>query len=316
MNYFLVFQNQSYKEEREGGYLWAPQKNDKGQTFHHWTDMKLIRKNDIIFNSYMGKLVSVIIAKEHCKEHDKPNGLKQFRWEKKGWLVNGEYIDLAIPIRYKDYLDEILRLQGKKYAPFNKRGGNTGYLFRVSKELADFLFNIIELTNGLSRERFKLEEEETFIKNIENGLDLMNSLDKTEKETVIKSRIGHSSFKKALLAIDKKCKICGMSDERFLIASHIKPWSKSNNKERLDINNGLLLCPNHDTLFDKRFITFDEKGKIMIKDAIDEKTKDLLNIDDTIQINLNNQQQVYMSWHREQFLREERNIFHTNNHYE
>lgn len=55
MNYFLVFQNKSYEEERNGGYLWAPQKNKNGQTFHHWTDMKLIKKGDIIFNSFNGK---------------------------------------------------------------------------------------------------------------------------------------------------------------------------------------------------------------------------------------------------------------------
>jgi putative restriction endonuclease len=75
MNYFLVFQNKSYKEERKGGYLWAPQKNDTGQTFHHWSDMKMIKKENIIFNSYNGKLVSVLIANENCKEHERPTGL-------------------------------------------------------------------------------------------------------------------------------------------------------------------------------------------------------------------------------------------------
>lgn len=47
---------------------------------------------------------------------------------------------------------------------------------------------------------------------------------------------------------------CGVSDEHFLIDSHIKPWSQSNNQEWLDVNNGLLLCPNHDALFDKGII--------------------------------------------------------------
>lgn len=37
MNYFLVFQNKSYIGEQKGEYLWAPQKNETGQTFHHWT---------------------------------------------------------------------------------------------------------------------------------------------------------------------------------------------------------------------------------------------------------------------------------------
>ncbi|MEH7255752.1 hypothetical protein V7111_26960 [Neobacillus niacini] len=100
---FSCFQNKSYKEERIGGYLWAPQKNENGQTFHHWTDMKMIQKNDIIFNSYNGRLVSVLIAKENCKEHERPTGLDQLDLcEKDGWSVNAEYIDLQEPITYKE----------------------------------------------------------------------------------------------------------------------------------------------------------------------------------------------------------------------
>ncbi|MGX5641834.1 hypothetical protein ACWKUB_21460 [Bacillus toyonensis] len=56
---------------------------------------------------------------------------------------------------------------------------------------------------------------------------------------MIKSRIGQSAYKKELVAIDKKYRLCGVSDELFLVASHIKLWSQSNNKERLRVNNGL-----------------------------------------------------------------------------
>lgn len=121
----------------------------------------------------------------------------------------------------------------------------------------------------------------------------------TEKEQVIKSRIGQSTFKKALLEIKKRCKLCGVTDERFLVASHIKPWSKSNNQERLDVNNGLLLCPNHDSLFDKGYISFDDSGRILISDNLDVNTKVFLNINETIKINMNESQQQYMKWHRE-----------------
>jgi hypothetical protein len=121
----------------------------------------------------------------------------------------------------------------------------------------------------------------------------------TEKEQLIKSRIGQSDFKKALLSVEKKCRLCGVSDERFLVASHIKPWSKSNNQERIDVNNGLLLCPNHDSLFDKGYISFDEDGKILLSDNLDEATKVFLNINENMNIWMNESQQEYMKWHRE-----------------
>ncbi|MED4052295.1 HNH endonuclease [Priestia megaterium] len=306
MNYFLVFQNKSYEEERNGGYLWAPQKNKNGQTFHHWTDMKLIKKGDIIFNSFNGKLVSILTAQANCQEHERPTGLEQLDlWEKDGWLVDVEYNDLEKPITYKNHMEDILKLQENKYAPFNKSGrGNTGYLFRVSKELANFFFEVIEATNLFLRRKFQIEDNLQLenVKQIENELNSIITLEKTEKETIIKSRIGQSAFKKALLTIEKKCRLCGVRDERFLVASHIKPWSESNNQERLDVNNGLLLCPNHDALFDKRYISFDETGKIIIKKSLDETTKMFLNISDNMRINLDERQQIYMKWHRETFL--------------
>jgi hypothetical protein len=121
----------------------------------------------------------------------------------------------------------------------------------------------------------------------------------TEKEQIIKSRIGQSAFKKALLAIEKKCRLCGVTDERFLIASHIKPWSKSNNQERLDVKNGFLLCPNHDALFDKGYISFDDSGTILVSDILDVNTKLFLNINETIKIYMSESQRQYMNWHRE-----------------
>jgi putative restriction endonuclease len=307
MSYFLVFQNKSYFEERNGGYLWAPQKNKLGQSFHHWTDMRIVKKGDIIFNSYNGQLVSVLIANEDCKESQRPTGLDQLElWEKDGWMVNAKYINLNTPITFKEYMEEILKLQDQKYAPFNKSGrGNTGYLFRVSLQLAEFLFELVEKTNGISREfiKNKSKNKKEYIEKIEKDLGSLKYLDKTEKELIIKARIGQSTFKNDLLKIEKKCRLCGVSDERFLIASHIKPWSQSNNQERLDFNNGLLLCPNHDSLFDKGYISFEKNGKIIISAFIDESTKVFLNINETMIIKISDNQYEYIKWHRENLFR-------------
>lgn len=302
MNYFHVFQNKSYKEERSGGYLWAPQKSKNGQTFHHWEDMKYVKKGDIIFNSFKGQLVSVLIARDDCKEHERPIGLDQLElWEREGWMVKANYFDLDIPITYKDYMQTILELQDERYAPYNKSGrGNTGYLFRVSTQLADYLFGIIEKKNGYTREKFYIDFEEQVIKNISEDIESSIVLDKTEKELLIKARIGQSIFKKKLLLVEKKCNLCGVTDERFLIASHIKPWSKSHNQERLDVNNGLLLCPNHDSLFDKGYISFDKDGKVLISSSLDEDTKIFMNLNKSMKIVLTEGQLTYMKWHREE----------------
>ncbi|WP_342026106.1 HNH endonuclease [Cytobacillus pseudoceanisediminis] len=303
MNFFLVFQNKSYHKEKSGGYLWAPQKNEKGQTFHHWTDMKKVKKGDIIFNSYDTEMLSVLVAKEDCLERERPSSLDDLKlWHKDGWMILVEYIDLVRPINYKDYMEDILKLQGEKYAPFNKIGrGNTGYLFRVSLELAEYLFQILEDTNGITKTSLVLANKQIdieIIEDLEKELKSTISLEQTEKELIVKSRIGQTLFKKALLKQGNKCRLCGVTDERFLIASHIKKWSQSSNDERLDVNNGLLLCPNHDSLFDKGYISFDGDGTILVSESIDMSTKVFLNINGTMNIDMNERQQYYMEWHR------------------
>ncbi|AZU64999.1 hypothetical protein CHR53_15540 [Neobacillus mesonae] len=163
----------------------------------------------------------------------------------------------------------------------------TNYL--ISPDHANELQELWKLSNSNMEEVFDTNDLWNFID---------NEITDTEKEQIIKSRIGQSAFKKALLENEKKCGLCGVRDERFLVASHIKPWSQSNNQERLDVNNGLLLCPNHDALFDKGFISFDEGGSILVSDRLDEATKVFLNISESMRINLSGSKRQYMTWHR------------------
>lgn len=133
----------------------------------------------------------------------------------------------------------------------------------------------------------------------------------TIREAITKIRIGQSQFRNDLLNSDRNnCFITGISNPNLLIASHIKPWKDSNNQERLDPNNGILLTPTFDKLFDKFLITFNEDGNIIwSNNRIDEDTRNKLiqaypNIDElSIVINENNQ--TYIEYHRAIFNQKE-----------
>lgn len=165
------------------------------------------------------------------------------------------------------------------------------------------------LENGLKRPpqgpMYVKDELLTYIELIEADVILNTiggevlELSDTEKDVIAKARIGQGVFRDRLIIKDSCCRICGLSNKNFLVASHIKPWIKSNNKEKLDENNGLLLCPNHDALFDKGYISFNGNGTIMITKKIDEVTKKLLNINNSINIDLNVEEYDYMKYHRE-----------------
>lgn len=92
----------------------------------------------------------------------------------------------------------------------------------------------------------------------------------TERTGLVTSRVGQGAYRKRIIhRWDYKCAVTDFNKLDVLIASHIVPWSKSNNDERLDVNNGILLSPTYDALFDKHLITFDTKGKIVLSDLIE-----------------------------------------------
>ena len=125
---------------------------------------------------------------------------------------------------------------------------------------------------------------------------LDSAINATEKITLINSRIGQGAFRQKQIRYWKYCSVTGFKDVNMLVASHIKPWSASNNFERLDVFNGLLLTPNLDKLFDAGFVTFEENGKIKISPQLTEPEK--LGVRPDLMVRLLPEHEKYMSFHR------------------
>ena len=89
--------------------------------------------------------------------------------------------------------------------------------------------------------------------------------------------------------------------KNILISSHIVPWSESNDDERLDVENGILLSPNIDSLFDKHFISFNDDGSILISKKLDIFNRESLNIHEDIKIPISGGMKKYLKRHREKF---------------
>lgn len=156
--------------------------------------------------------------------------------------------------------------------------------------------NVEQLYNQLISE-LSIDDE---IQKIEDNLIGVNE---TEKLSLIKSRIGQSKYKSRLILKYKKCVLCEINIPELLVASHIKPWSESNNNEKLDLNNGLLLCSLHDKLFDLGFISFDTFGKIIISNQIDEFLYEELKLYKNKNIDVNGNMKKYLVWHKENKLK-------------
>ena len=82
-----------------------------------------------------------------------------------------------------------------------------------------------------------------------------------------------------------------------------KPWSKSLPEEKLDVENGLLMCPSHDRLFDCGFISFDDDGTILISSSLTDESRAALGITNGMKIKLSEKNKAYLQYHRNKIFR-------------
>lgn len=158
-----------------------------------------------------------------------------------------------------------------------------------------------------SRKSLSLLEENNIL-NLLNGKEIIEFIPSYNENIIgedvnrlVKSRVNQTYFRYSLINIYKKCVLCGLSNEKLLRASHSKPWSESNANEKVDPMNGLLLCANHDLLYDKHLISFDENKKVIISPLLKDSDLNLLNIYKDLYINVPDKAMQYISYHREKF---------------
>lgn len=157
------------------------------------------------------------------------------------------------------------------------------------------------------RKRYKMTEKFLIGELLSKVSDFTENDIETIKEAIVKIRIGQSGFRNKLLKTQKKCLFTDVNKKELLLAGHVKPWSESTNLEQIDVNNGILLTPTFDKLFDKFLISFDENGSVMYSTNITEEVWESLfpkfqEIKDKhIRVNIDNHNKKYFDFHRNKF---------------
>ena len=135
--------------------------------------------------------------------------------------------------------------------------------------------------------RTKTEEADVISQAVIDVITKDTQISVTERDSLIKSRVGQGAFRTTLLEKYKSaCVVTGITLKNLLTASHIKPWAVSSNAERLSSENGLLLSANYDRLFDCGLISFDDSRKIIVLRYVDEANKKRLHLTDEVTANI------------------------------
>ena len=111
-------------------------------------------------------------------------------------------------------------------------------------------------------------------------------------------------WKAKLLQDQPCCPFTNVDDVRLLIASHIKPYAKcSTLQEKYDAENGFILSPLYDALFDKGLITFDDDKVMHISDWLSMNNRKRLNLTEGSIIenlpDIKGRRKQYLQYHRE-----------------
>jgi len=303
MRYWWVNQNQTYKYEVPGGFMWSPFKNANGARNPFYENMDKVQPGDLVFAYAQQQVKAIGIAQKRAYSAPKPASFENAsnNWSQIGWLVEVEFSQLNYPVVPKEHLQVIGKYLTTKSAPLDETGrGKERYLVELKEGLALAMIQIsrapLELMTRELAPAIDLESDYE----IELEIQARHLEGDPEKIQLTKSRRGQGIFKANVRLVEDHCRVTGVTNIKHLRASHIKPWSVSSKEEKLDGFNGLLLSPHVDHLFDRGFISFKNGGDLLVSKELNPIVLEQWNIEDSANVGaFKANQGKYLEFHRD-----------------
>jgi putative restriction endonuclease len=268
--HWWVNHRQAFRQEWDGSYLWSPKKNKNSANNESCNNMTRVLPGDIVYSFADAAIRAVGVVVGRAYEARRPADLSADGTQSDkdvGWQVPVRFRELETPVRPKDHAAELAATLPARHSPIRANGdGNQGvYLAAVPPAMAGVLRLLLGSQADTAERKIKESIGRDFSDDVEESrLQQRTDLGPVEKETLIRARRGHGRYRQDLERIEIGCRLTGLIDRRHLRASHLKPWCESNDQEKLDPNNGLLLSPHTEHLFDRGYISFTDEGELLV----------------------------------------------------
>jgi len=282
MRYWWVNHKQTFRHEFGGRYIWSPKTKRGGAVNHFYETMREVAPGDVVLSYADGVIRGFGIATTHCYTSPRPDEFGHIGevWDAIGWRVDVSFVPIQPPLRPADHMLALAPVLPERYSPIRPNGhGNQGvYLAEIPQKMALILGQLISPELLRIVQGTRMEETPDAVDTDLRGINEWEQLEakrisedrelrETTRMALIKARVGQGLFRENLTKIEHRCRITGVTYRTHLFASHIKPWRESTNQERLNGENGLLLTPSVDHLFDRGFISFEDNGELLISDV-------------------------------------------------
>ncbi|MBO9679246.1 MAG: HNH endonuclease [Acidovorax sp.] len=296
MAFFWVNLGKSYKEVAAHNFLWAPAyvvgNNGRKKTNAGWEPVKEVNAGDVIFCNRDENIIYVAVARKAAYPAKRPPTRAFDQWNDDGFQIDVDLTILTPAVSVAGFKAALMTIHNHECSPalFTKTGGTAQqYMVRlplgagalILSYLGDAEVNVCEQVTLSKKGRLK-----------EGGT----------REAVAQARVGQGQFRDDVLSLwQHACPVTGLSKPELLTASHIVPWSLSNEIEKIDPNNGFPFSPALDKLFDRGYVSFNDHGRLLIKvSALDIQDLRCLGIAPDAKIRgLNAEQKAYLARHRQ-----------------
>jgi len=248
--------------------------------------VKNMQTNTHTLAEYISDFYRYLSGEGNVNTHSRTNYISWLKFlDNQGY----ELAELESNEDIEDLLDKERKLQCNR-SKYNK-----------AKDLVNFKSALRKFLQ-FRKSNFARQQDETILaelKSVEND----KTLSVTEREAIVKSRIGQGMFRNKLVNYWHGCSISAFHHLDLLVASHIKPWKDADNAERISVYNGLLLLPNYDKLFDRGYISFDDDGSIIYSRYLDQEDRKLLGMDSHVHLlKVEDRHRGFLAYHRENCL--------------
>lgn len=306
--FWWVSQNRTYRDEINGNFMWSPKTNTDGTRNPNYDFMPMVAVGDVVF-SFSGSMIRavgvVVTAAEPCPKPADFGG-PGINWLDDGWLIGVAFRELGpAAIRPSAHMSILAPTLPERYSPIRPDGiGNQIYLAPVPRPMADVLTVLIGPTAQAIVDDVTLGIDVNAASEWDTAaayaLTQRRDIGPTQKKQLVLARRGQGIFRANVGRIEQHCRITHTEDRLHLIASHIKPWSKSNDEEKLSGYNGLLLSPHVDHLFDRGYLSFEDSGKILISKKLEPKVLLQWHIDRSAHVGeFHKKQRPFLEYHRD-----------------
>jgi hypothetical protein len=277
--------------------------------------MREVAPGDLVFSFADGRVKAIGVAVSHGYEAPKPLEFGEVGayWNVVGWRVDVQFHELRHAIRPADHMGVLERHLPRRYSPLQPSGHGlqSVYLTELPESLATTLADLVghearvimrnaRVIDQQVMPAFGLEQWESHQL---SQLSQDSSIPETTRQALVQARRGQGQFKQNVSRLESRCRLTGVDRIEHLRASHCKPWRDASNQERLDGENGLLLTPDADHLFDRGFLTFEDDGRVLVSPVAHEDSLVRMGLDPAALRNhgpaFSTGQRAFLAYHRD-----------------